>query len=64
MLRAFSLPRKHANFRLSSPVPSDMRNAAKFRASSVGRGLAPAAISRIDHNCAARPEAGLAHGNL
>jgi hypothetical protein len=29
----------------------------------VGRGLAPAAISHTYNKCAARPEAGLAHGN-
>ncbi len=44
----------------SRPFPTADAN---FRTSLVGRGLAPAAISRTDHKCAARPEAGLAHGN-
>jgi basic membrane protein A len=41
-----------------------LQNGAWMGMSIVGRGLAPAAISHIDHNCAARPEAGNAHGNL
>jgi len=45
----------------SRPFPTADAN---FRTSLVGRGLAPAAISHIDHKCAARPEAGNAHGNV